>query len=49
MTYTFYFFTSPKAPVHLPGAPYFIASALMLIGAILAVRSFKKHAAKTII
>jgi DHA1 family tetracycline resistance protein-like MFS transporter len=45
MTYIFYFFTSSKAPIHLPGAPYFIASALMLIGALLAVRSFKKNAA----
>ncbi|TSD66962.1 TCR/Tet family MFS transporter [Inquilinus sp. KBS0705] len=42
MTYTFYYFTSAKAPVYLPGAPYFIASALMLLSAILAVRSFKK-------
>ena len=43
MTYVFYYFTSPKAPVHLPGAPYFVAAVLMLIGALLAVRSFKKH------
>lgn len=42
MTYTFYYFTSPKAPVFLPGAPYFIASALMLLSAALAVRSFKR-------
>jgi DHA1 family tetracycline resistance protein-like MFS transporter len=43
MTYVFYYFTNSKAPVHLPGAPYFIASALMLIAALLAVRSFKKE------
>ncbi|MFD0793991.1 TCR/Tet family MFS transporter [Mucilaginibacter litoreus] len=43
MTYVFYYFTSPKAPVFLPGAPYYIAAALMLIGAILAVRSFRKE------
>jgi DHA1 family tetracycline resistance protein-like MFS transporter len=43
MTYVFYYFTSTKTAIHLPGAPYFVASALMLIGAILAVRSFKKE------
>ncbi|TWR31422.1 TCR/Tet family MFS transporter [Mucilaginibacter pallidiroseus] len=43
MTYVFYYFTNPKAPVQLPGAPYYIAAALMIIGAILAVRSFKKQ------
>ncbi|MDB5127519.1 TCR/Tet family MFS transporter [Mucilaginibacter sp.] len=43
MTYVFYYFTNSKAPVHLPSAPYFIASALMLIAALLAVRSFKKE------
>lgn len=45
MTYIFYYFTSPKAPIILPGAPYFVASVLMLLAAVLAVRSFKKHAA----
>ncbi|GGH07422.1 TCR/Tet family MFS transporter [Mucilaginibacter phyllosphaerae] len=43
MTYVFYYFTSPKAPVYLPGAPYYVAAVLMLIGAVLAVRSFKKE------
>ncbi|MEB0250065.1 tetracycline resistance MFS efflux pump, partial [Mucilaginibacter sp. 5B2] len=43
MTFVFYYFTKPGAPVHLPGAPYFIASVLMLIGAVLAVRSFRKE------
>ncbi|RYU92481.1 MFS transporter [Mucilaginibacter terrigena] len=43
MTFVFYYFTKSDAPVHLPGAPYFIASALMLIAALLAVRSFKKE------
>ncbi|MBK0379073.1 TCR/Tet family MFS transporter [Mucilaginibacter segetis] len=42
MTYVFYYFTNTDAPVYLPGAPYFIASALMLISALLAVRSFRK-------
>ncbi|GAA4314026.1 tetracycline resistance MFS efflux pump [Mucilaginibacter gynuensis] len=45
MTYIFYYFTSPKAPVHLPGAPYYVASILMLISAILAIRSFRKEKA----
>ncbi|RWY54079.1 TCR/Tet family MFS transporter [Mucilaginibacter gilvus] len=43
MTYIFYYFTKPGAPVYLPGAPYFIASGLMLLSAVLAVRSFKKE------
>ena len=42
MTYVFYYFTSPKAPVYLPGAPYFIAAVLMLISAFMAISSFKK-------
>jgi DHA1 family tetracycline resistance protein-like MFS transporter len=43
MTYVFYYFTKTGAPVYLPGAPYFIAAVLMLLSAILAVRSFKKN------
>jgi DHA1 family tetracycline resistance protein-like MFS transporter len=42
MTYIFYYFTSSKAPVQLPGAPYFVAAVLMLISVFLAVSSFKK-------
>lgn len=42
MTYVFYYFTSTKAPLYLPGAPYFIAAILMLISAFLAISSFKK-------
>jgi DHA1 family tetracycline resistance protein-like MFS transporter len=42
MTYIFYYFTSPKAPMYLPGAPYFVASVLMLISALLAINSFRK-------
>jgi len=45
MTYVFYYFTKAGAPVYLPGAPYFIAAALMLVSAVLAVRSFKKNIA----
>lgn len=42
MTYVFYYFTNKNAPVKLPGAPYFVASFLMFVSALLAVRSFKK-------
>lgn len=42
MTYIFYYFTSPKAPVYLPGAPYFVGAILMMISALLAINSFKK-------
>ena len=42
MTYIFYYFTNAAAPVYLPGAPYFVAAALMMLSAILAMRSFKK-------
>jgi DHA1 family tetracycline resistance protein-like MFS transporter len=42
MTYIFYYFTNAKAPVYLPGAPYFVGAALMLLSAFLAIRSFKK-------
>eukprot|EP01133_Synstelium_polycarpum_P013122 gene13122-15430_t len=43
MTYIFYYFTNAKAPVYLPGAPYFVGAALMLLSAFLAMRSFKKN------
>lgn len=46
MTYIFYFFTSGKAPMYLPAAPYYIAAILMLISAFLAIRSFKKSSAQ---
>jgi DHA1 family tetracycline resistance protein-like MFS transporter len=42
MTYTFYYFTNANAPAYIPGAPYFVAAALMMLSAILAMRSFKK-------
>lgn len=44
MTYLFYYFTNANAPVYLPGAPYFVGAALMLLSAFLAMRSFKKKA-----
>ncbi|MDO3643306.1 MAG: TCR/Tet family MFS transporter [Mucilaginibacter sp.] len=42
MTETFYYFTKPNPFFQFPGAPYVIGSILMLLSAILAVRSFKK-------
>ncbi|MEQ7800370.1 TCR/Tet family MFS transporter [Pedobacter sp. ASV1-7] len=42
MTYIFYYFTNANAPAYIPGAPYFIAAALMMLSAILAMRSFKR-------
>jgi DHA1 family tetracycline resistance protein-like MFS transporter len=42
MTYIFYYFTNPSAPVYLPGAPYYIASILMLISVLLAISNFRK-------
>jgi DHA1 family tetracycline resistance protein-like MFS transporter len=43
MTYLFYAFTKPGAPIILPGAPFILGSILMLLSAILAVRSFKRN------
>jgi DHA1 family tetracycline resistance protein-like MFS transporter len=43
MTYLFYSFTKPGAPIILPGAPFILGSILMLLSAILAVRSFKRN------
>jgi DHA1 family tetracycline resistance protein-like MFS transporter len=43
MTYLFYTFTKPGAPIILPGAPFILGSILMLLSALLAVRSFKRN------
>jgi DHA1 family tetracycline resistance protein-like MFS transporter len=43
MTSAFYYFTRANAPIQFPGAPYVIGSILMLISALLAIRSFKKQ------
>lgn len=43
MTNLFSFFTSPKAPMYLPGAPFFLGSVLILISAILARRGLKRN------
>ncbi|RCH55155.1 tetracycline resistance MFS efflux pump [Mucilaginibacter hurinus] len=42
MSYIFYYFTKPGAPVHMPGAPFFLGAVLMLASTLLAIRSFKK-------
>jgi DHA1 family tetracycline resistance protein-like MFS transporter len=43
MTYIFYYFTKPNAPVYLPGAPFILGAVLMLLSTLLAVRSFKRN------
>ena len=43
MTQSFYYFTKPGAPIQFPGAPYLLGSILMLISALLAIRSFRKQ------
>jgi len=43
MTSSFYFFTRPGGAIQFPGAPYVIGSVLMLLSALLAIRSFKKQ------
>ncbi|MDB5109297.1 MAG: transporter [Mucilaginibacter sp.] len=43
MTYIFYYFTKTNAPLYLPGAPFIIGAALMLLSTLLAVRSFKRN------
>lgn len=42
MTQSFYYFTRPNRFFQFPGAPYIIGSVLMLLSAVLAVRSFKR-------
>ncbi|HVW97637.1 MAG TPA: TCR/Tet family MFS transporter [Mucilaginibacter sp.] len=44
MTESFYYFTKPNPFFQFPGAPFIIGSILMLLSALLAVRSFKKGA-----
>jgi DHA1 family tetracycline resistance protein-like MFS transporter len=48
MTYVFYYFTNPEAPVYLPGAPYFIGAILMAISALPAISNFRKTKLETI-
>jgi DHA1 family tetracycline resistance protein-like MFS transporter len=48
MTYIFYYFTKPGAPVYLPGAPFILGAVCMLLSALLAVRSFKRSKTKSI-
>jgi DHA1 family tetracycline resistance protein-like MFS transporter len=43
MTEAFYFFTKPNSFIQFPGAPFVIGSVLMLLSALLAVRSFKRN------
>jgi DHA1 family tetracycline resistance protein-like MFS transporter len=43
MTESFYFCTGPNSSIQFPGAPFVIGSVLMLLSALLAVRSFKRN------
>ncbi len=43
MTSLFAFFTSAKAPIHFPGAPFLLAAFFTLISLFLANRSLRKH------
>ncbi|QMW01797.1 TCR/Tet family MFS transporter [Spirosoma foliorum] len=43
MTNLFSFFTSPAAPVYLPGAPFFLASLLIIVSASLVGRGLKRQ------
>jgi MFS transporter, DHA1 family, tetracycline resistance protein len=43
MTESFYYFTKPNPFFQFPGMPFLIGSALMLLSALLAIRSFKRN------
>ncbi|WP_028296280.1 TCR/Tet family MFS transporter [Olivibacter sitiensis] len=44
MTYLFYYFTNDNAPLYLPAAPFYVGALLMLVSALLALRSFRRSA-----
>lgn len=44
-TSLFSYFTAPARAVHVPGAPFFLGALLMLVGLLLALRSFRQPAA----
>lgn len=43
MNNLFYFCTKQGTPIYFPGAPFFLAGILFLVGALLIYREFKKH------
>jgi DHA1 family tetracycline resistance protein-like MFS transporter len=43
MTWSFYYFTKPGAPFQFAGAPFVIGAILMLLSALLAIRSFRRN------
>lgn len=43
MTHLFSYFTSPEAPIYLPGAPFIMGSILMVLSFAFAYRSFSKQ------
>ena len=46
-TLTFSFFIGSKAPLHLPGAPFLLASALLVVAALIAMRTLAGRPAET--
>jgi len=43
MLWSFHYFTKPGAPFQFPGAPFVIGFVLMLLSALLAIRSFERN------
>jgi MFS transporter, DHA1 family, tetracycline resistance protein len=43
MTESFYYFTKPNPFFQFPGAPFVLGAVLMLLSALLAIRSFKRN------
>ena len=46
-TSLFGYFTSPRAPVHLPGAAFLVSAVLVAIGVVLAARGARLAAAES--
>jgi DHA1 family tetracycline resistance protein-like MFS transporter len=44
-TSLFSYFISDRAPIYLPGSPFFLSSALTIMAILLAIRSFRKNTA----
>jgi len=43
MTNLFAYFTSPKAPIHFPGAPFLLGAILTVVSLLLAIRYLRRH------
>ena len=44
-TLTFAYFIGAQAPLHLPGAPFLLAAALLLLALLIAIRRWRRNAA----